>query len=206
MAGPEEQIPEAERLPFICPHCESVIWPRIQYLGMRGTCNKCGGRIALIGLRDAKAPQRAEALPDREESWVMRQAGSPAEEAGERHFDEEAFDATLEEIFNEADHAGQEIHRFAPMLERQATEAQLRGLRELGATESQLNGVANFGDAVKLAEILEPPPSLEELARLRELGASDEEIQQVTTRGEARALMVELQEEDDEGEAAGVPE
>lgn len=181
-----------KRLPFICPHCENVIMVRLQYLGLRGTCNKCGGRIALIGRRDATEPQRAEALPQVESSWVMRSSGqSPAPEGSP--FNPEAFEATLDEIFNEADHSGKEIHRLAPFLDRHATDEQMRGLKDLGATESQLGGVDNYADAVKLAEILEPPPSKDDLARLRAMGASEEEIQQVTTRGEAWALLEELQ-------------
>lgn len=133
---------------------------------MRGICNKCGGRIALFGRRDTTEPQRAEALPDLESSWVMRQAGQQSPIGEIVQFDREAFEALMEEISNEAEQTGTEIHRYAPMLDRQATEEQLRGLRELGATESQMNGVTNFGDAVKLAEILEPPPSLEDLALL----------------------------------------
>ena len=44
---------------FVCPHCEASLRIAEKYLGQKGRCKKCGGRIALLGQADATVPQRA---------------------------------------------------------------------------------------------------------------------------------------------------
>lgn len=47
---------------FICPHCQHSLEVAPQHLGQRGRCNRCGGRIALVGRADAQRPQLASKI------------------------------------------------------------------------------------------------------------------------------------------------
>ena len=47
---------------FICPHCKEHLRINAEHVGLRGKCNKCGGKIALIGQAETEAPQMASVL------------------------------------------------------------------------------------------------------------------------------------------------
>lgn len=49
-------------LQFICPHCDQVMRVPAQYLGQRGKCNRCDGKVRLEGNGDDPSPQLAVAL------------------------------------------------------------------------------------------------------------------------------------------------
>lgn len=47
---------------FICPHCKQTLRINAEHVGLRGQCNKCGGKIALIGQAERETPQMASVL------------------------------------------------------------------------------------------------------------------------------------------------
>jgi len=174
---------------FICPHCEQTLQIRPQFLGFRGYCKKCGGRIALIGNRNMLTAQRAQALEPRVIAIAESTANSP------NPF-ESTLEAALEDISGWDDEV---VTDFEDEAETEAppTEAQLRRLRELGATESQIGRLKTKGDAIRLIEVLQPPPTEEQLAILRSYGVSEEELAFLTTEGVAQAMIDEYTSDND---------
>lgn len=174
---------------FICPHCEQKLQIRPQFLGFRGYCKKCGGRIALIGSRNMLTAQRAQPLPPR----VIQVAESVA---GSANVFESTLDAALESISGWDDEV---VTDFEDESESEAppTEDQIRRLRELGATEGQLARLATKGDAIRMIEVLQPPPTEEQIAILRSYGVTDDELSFLTTQGVAQAMIDEYESDDD---------
>ena len=174
---------------FICPHCEQSLQIRPQFLGFRGNCAKCGGRIALIGNRNIMTPQRAQALDPR----VIAIAEPVANAANPFN---STLDAALDSISGWDDDV---VTDFEDEAETEAppTENQLRRLRELGATEAQILRLRTKGDAIRMIEVLQPPPTEEQLALLRSYGVSEEELAYLTTEGVAQAMIDEYESEDD---------
>lgn len=177
---------------FICPHCEQTLQIRPQFVGFRGYCKKCGGRIALIGNRNMLTAQRAQALEPR----VIHVAEPTQHGSGPIA---SSLDAALESISGWDDEV---VTDFEDEAETEAppTDEQRRRLRELGATEGQLLRLRTKGDAIRLIEVLQPPPTEEQLALLRSYGVSDEELAFLTTQGVAQAMIDEYESEDDEEE------
>ena len=174
---------------FICPHCEQSLQIRPQFLGFRGYCKKCGGRIALIGNRNMLTAQRAQPLGPR----VI-----VVPESGENHtrLFESTLDAALESISGWDDEVVTDFENEAET-EAPPTEDQLRRLRELGATEGQLQRLRTKGEAIRLIEVLQPPPTEAQLALLRTYGVSEEELAYLTTEGVAQAMIDEYESDDD---------
>lgn len=174
---------------FVCPHCEQKLQIRPQFLGFRGYCKKCGGRIALIGSRNVLTAQRAQALAPR-----VIQVARPVAEAPIPF--ESTLDAALENISGWDDDV---VTDFEDESEAEAlpTEDQLRRLRELGATEGQLARLETKGDAIRLIEVLQPPPTEEQLTQLRVYGVTEEELAFLTTEGVAQAMIDEYESDDD---------
>lgn len=177
---------------FICPHCEQNLQIRPQFLGFRGYCKKCGGRIALIGERNKLNAQRAQSLPPREQA-----APSPARTvpvAPSTGF-ESRLDEALDDIHAWDDEIAREIgmehHAAAP-----PTPDQLARLNELGATEGQLSHLKTKGDASRLIEVLQPAPTEAQLALLRSYGVTEEELAFLTTEGVAQAMIEEYESDD----------
>jgi hypothetical protein len=174
---------------FICPHCEQSLQIRPQFVGFRGYCKKCGGRIALIGNRNMLTAQRAQALEPR-----VVEVARPSEHLP--HLVASSLDAALESISGWDDEV---VTDFESDSEAEAppTEDQLRRLRDLGATEGQLQRLKTKGDAIRLIEVLQPPPTEEQLALLRSYGVSEDELAYLTTQGVAQAMIDEYESEDD---------
>lgn len=174
---------------FICPHCEQSLQIRPQFLGFRGYCKKCGGRIALIGNRNMLTAQRAQPLEPR----VIVVAESAADHPN-------PFGSTLDDALESISGWDDEVVTdFEDEAESEAppTEDQLRRLRELGATEGQLQRLRTKGEAIRLIEVLQPPPTEEQLALLRSYGVSEEELAFLTTEGVAQAMIDEYESDDD---------
>lgn len=174
---------------FICPHCEEHLQIRPQFLGFRGYCKKCGGRIALIGSRNILTAQRAQKLDPRvltvPDSGIARTdllAGS--------------LEAALDDISAWDDEV---VTDFEDESEAEAppSPAQLARLRNLGATEGQLARLVTKGDAVRLIEVMQPPPTEEQLQILRGYGVPDEELSFLTTAGVAQAMIDEYESDND---------
>lgn len=175
---------------FICPHCEQSLQIRPQFLGFRGYCAKCGGRIALIGNRNVLTAQRAQPLEPRVITVADPGATPPQPFAS-------TLDAALESISGWDDEV---VTDFEDEAETEAppNQDQLRRLRELGATEGQIQRLRTKGEAIRLIEVLQPPPTEDQLALLRSYGVSEEELAFLTTEGVAQAMIDEYESEDDE--------
>jgi hypothetical protein len=169
---------------------------RPQFLGFRGYCKKCGGRIALIGERNKLNAQRAQALPPREMPVPESQANVPVAPM-------EGFDSRLDEALDDIHAWDDEIAREIGMehqTEVPPTKDQLARLRELGATEGQMSHLRTKADAVRLIEVLQPPPTEAQLNILRSLGVTEEELSFLTTEGVAQAMIEDYQAADDDDE------
>ncbi len=178
---------------FICPHCNQNLQIRPQFLGFRGYCKKCGGRIALIGERNMLNAQHAQALPPRE---VVAPADPVRAPVARSEGFESRLDQALDDIHAWDDEIANEMglnqHPQSP-----PTVDQLARLNELGATEGQLSHLKTKGDASRLIEILQPPPTQAQIALLREYGVTDEELAFLTTEGVAQAMIEEFESDED---------
>lgn len=177
---------------FICPHCEQHLQIRPQFVGFRGYCKKCGGRIALIGSRNVLTAQRAQSLEPR--AVVQPTPDPPAVPLNSRF--ESSLEAALEDI------SGWDDEVFSDMEgeshgEGPPSPEQMARLRELGATEGQLARVATRGDAIRLIEVMQPPPTEEQLQILRAYGVPEDELAFLTTEGVAQAMIDEYQSDGD---------
>jgi len=181
---------------FICPHCEQNLQVRPQFIGFRGYCKKCGGRIALIGERNMLNAQRAQALPPRE---VIAPAPAAIVPVAPSAGFESRLDQALDEIHAFDDEISQGIgmpqHGQAP-----PTSDQIARLHELGATEGQISHLKTKGEASRLIEVLQPPPTEEQLALLRSYGVTDEELAYLTTEGVAQAMIEEYESDGEDGD------
>lgn len=179
---------------FICPHCEQNLQIRPQFLGFRGYCKKCGGRIALIGERNMMNAQRAQALPEKTAVEPSPPAITPV--APSEGF-ESRLDLALDDIHAWDDEIAREIGLSSDG-QAPPTADQLARLNELGATEGQLSHLKTKSDASRLIEVLQPPPTEEQIALLRSYGVSDEELAFLTTEGVAQAMIEDYESEGDE--------
>lgn len=173
---------------FICPHCEEHLQIRPQFLGFRGYCKKCGGRIALIGSRNILTAQRAQKLGPREFRTPNPEPQSPGYVGG-------GIEAALDGI---SDWDDEVVTDFEDAAEAEAppTPEQIARIRDLGATEAQIARVATKGDAIRLIEVLQPPPTREQIEILRAYGVTDDELTFLTTAGVAQAMIDEYESDD----------
>ncbi|MBX3177657.1 MAG: hypothetical protein KF886_09870 [Candidatus Hydrogenedentes bacterium] len=174
---------------FICPHCEEHLQIRPQFLGFRGYCKKCGGRIALIGSRNILTAQLAQKLGPREFHTPNPEPEGPGYVGG-------GIEAALDGI---SDWDDEVVTDFEDASEAEAppTPEQIARIRDLGATEAQIARVATKGDAVRLIEVLQPPPTREQLEILRAYGVTDDELTFLTTAGVAQAMIDEYESDND---------
>ena len=177
---------------FICPHCEQNLHIRPQFLGFRGYCKKCGGRIALIGERNLLNAQPAHALPPR----AVVIPSTTVEPIAPSEGFESRLDEALEDIQVWDDELvggdGGSTNGQSP-----PTREQIVRLKELGATEGQLGHLRTRGEAIRLIEVLQPPPTEEQLALLRSYGVTEDEITFLTTEGVAQAMIEEYESDND---------
>lgn len=176
---------------FICPHCEQHLQIRPQWVGFRGYCKKCGGRIALIGSRNLLTAQRAQKLEPRPADVASLQVPVTRNPNFESSLEDalENISGWDDEVFSDFE---DNVKAESP-----PTEEQMARLRELGATEGQLARLATRGDAIRLIEVLQPPPTEEQLAQLRAYGVTEEELAFLTTEGVAQAMIDEYQSDND---------
>ncbi|MBI1317993.1 MAG: hypothetical protein GC168_03455 [Candidatus Hydrogenedens sp.] len=169
-------------LQFRCPHCEDILQIRPEHLGRAGKCNKCNGRIVLMGENDpsriqaASVPQERPVDPNPQPATDAQRAylhdlGTPEEElAG---IDRSQASTLIQRKQSDA------AENDAP------TEAQLSLLARLGVKTDDLALVRNKAQASKLINDLQPKPSQHQLYYLRRLGVPEHEIGAIATRSEA---------------------
>ena len=174
---------------FVCPYCESTLNIPERFLGQRGMCNKCGGRIALIGVADRAEPQRASKIGE-------APAPDPAKPATEKQLDFlrdlGARADALEGLDREDASAAIDAMKTARRNSEPATEKQVAYLARLGATKAQIARAQSKEAASQLIEAMHVHPTPEQLALLRELGAPGAKVAALKSSGAAAALIEEL--------------
>lgn len=156
---------------------------------MKGRCNKCQGRIALIGDANVTEPQIASVIEDlppqngaskvsERQQALLKELGVPPAEM--EALDKEQASALIRERIS------------AKRQTEAATEKQLAYLKRLGATESQLERVHTKEDASQLIEEMHLQPTAAQMEYLRDLGANGVQLARLKTRGQASALIQEL--------------
>lgn len=121
---------------FICPHCKEYLRINAEHVGLRGKCNKCGDKIALIGQKDSESPQMASVLGEMPVE-AARPARAEAEPPTQRQLDYLRDlgmpRAELAGVKSKAE-ASRLIEAWLPP----PTESQRAYLARLGATSEQI--------------------------------------------------------------------
>jgi hypothetical protein len=162
-----------------------------EYLGMRGRCNKCGARIALIGQPGSMALQAATRV---EESEIDDLPSPPATEKQLDYL--RALGARDHEFSGlDRERASELIERLkAQERDRQPpSEKQLAYLERLGTPPEQLTAITSRKEASDLIDAIQPPPTDKQLALLKKLGADAAQCAALQTRREASELIEMLQ-------------
>ena len=188
-------------LHFVCPHCEKLLRVPRKHLGAQGACNKCGGRIALLGRADAEAPQRASKVadapvgPERGRAATEKQLvylrGLGAPEAGLRGLSRDGASARIEMLKRER------------RLAEPATEKQRSYLRRLGAPEELLARADSKEAASALIEALHLEPTHAQRQALRSLGATGAQMAGVKNRAAAESMIASLRAASARGQKQG---
>lgn len=176
---------------FTCPQCTEVLKVPDEYLGMRGRCNKCGARIALIGQPGSMELQAATRV---EESEIDDLPSPPATEKQLEYLRAlGARDHELEGL--NRDQASELIEHLKTQAgDRQPpTTKQLAYLERLGVPPEQLAGIASRKEASAMIDAIQPPPTEKQLALLKKLGADTTQCAALQTRREASELIDALQ-------------
>jgi len=183
----------AKMLLFLCPHCDELLKVPETYLGQRGRCNKCGGRIALIGDANVTTPQAASLVAD--ETAPDPRLGPP-KPASDKQLDYLRALGAPEQVLQDLDRerASTLIDELKEKRQRgeSPTEKQWAYLKRLGATERQLAGVRSKADAARLIEDLHLSPTADQIKRLTALGASGARLAALKSKAAADALIEEL--------------
>lgn len=172
-------------LTFICPHCQNTLKINPEHVGLRGKCNRCGGRIALIGHRDAQRPQMASRIGDEPEEDTR--PATPAQRAAVLRMGADAATAaqlTRAEVGPVFDDLRRARNASLP-----ATPAQLDYLRRLGLPDAQLAEVSTREEASRLITEWLPPPTPSQKAYLARLGATEGQIAALKTKSDAAELI-----------------
>ncbi len=194
MSRAEGRPESAQMLQFSCPHCDQILCVPEAHLGKRGRCNKCGGRIALIGRAGATGIQAASAVADGLEAGndgqdsvqpatekqleFLRSLGAPAHMLN--GLDRERASTLIDCMKN------QRLAAEPP------TEKQLAYITRLGASEGQLRRVRSKAEASALIEDLHLSPTAEQMERLHQLGATGAQLAVLKHKAGANALIEAL--------------
>lgn len=185
-----QEQPRAALALFMCPHCDEVLKVAAAYVGRRGRCNRCGGRIALLGNPAPNTPLMATAVTD--------DAGASANPVPPT---EKQLEYARGLGAGEEDLQGKDREEVSELIEAlrarrrgtgPPTEKQLAYLRRLGADEAAIGALASKADASALIEALHLSPTREQLEALREHGASGAELARIRTRAAAEKRLREL--------------
>ena len=159
-------------LTFICPHCDQQLRINVEHLGLRGKCNKCGGRIALVGRADAQRPQMASRLAEEND---LDAVASPTTSASRNN----APTVLVTPREASAEH-------------EPPTARQLDYLKRLGLPAAELQAVGSKAEASRLIEAWLPPPTQSQREYLHRLGATPAQIAVLRTKSDAADLIQRL--------------
>lgn len=175
---------------FICPYCDDILKVPGEYLGQRGRCNKCGGRIALLGTPGLSTPQAASRVTDDLSDEELAQPATEKQLEVLREMG--AAEGRLAGMTR--DNASRLIQalRQRRLESDPPTEKQLDYLRKLGASATQLRAVTNKAEASALIEEMHLQPTTAQLDYLRDLGVPGARLAVLKTRGQASALIEEV--------------
>lgn len=179
---------------FSCPHCDELLKVPEAHLGKRGRCNKCGGRIALIGRAGLTGVQAASMVADELLPGGEGDPGpKPVTEKQVEYL--KALGAPEQQVRNlDRNRASDLIDRLR--MQRQslepATDKQLAYLRRLAATDRQLQRIKSKADAGQLIEDMHLLPTAEQMERLHQLGATGAQMAALKTKAAAEAMIEEL--------------
>jgi len=174
---------------FRCPYCQKVLNIPGRYAGQRGTCNKCGGKIALVGAsKTGGIPTASRVAPEQGQSEAashepvtenqaayLHDLGVSPDEA--RRLDRQKASTLIEQKQNERSES------------EPPTEKQINLLRRLGLSGKELAGIPSKAEASRRIEALQPPPTPRQLEYLERLGATPEQRAALKTRSEASDLI-----------------
>ena len=176
-------------LQFICPTCKQVLRIAPKYLGQRGSCNKCGSKIALIGSPNDPAPQPASLV----EEMSVAKSDEPASEAQLEYLRrlgaKESQLIGLDKVTasDRIDVLKEEHRKQAP-----PTEKQLAHLERLGAPSARIAMVLSQADAAALIEAMHLRPTRMQIESLHKLGATGAQIARLKSKADASDLVEEL--------------
>lgn len=181
-------MPDAT-LQFICPRCHATLKVPAKYLGMRGSCKHCGGRIALIGRPDPTHPQFASLVEDA----APGPKGPPATPKQQAYLEKLGTDPNSIARMDKAEAA----EAIATRLEAQRaadppTDRQRAYLRRLGADPDLVAGLPSKAAASDLIEAMHLQPTPGQIELLQRLGATGGQIATLRSKGEAEALIQHL--------------
>jgi DNA-directed RNA polymerase subunit RPC12/RpoP len=173
---------------FICPHCDKTLHIEEKYLGKRGRCNHCGGRIALLGTPQGGRPMRATTVED--EGAASPEEAAPATPAQKAYLGDLGMTESQANRMTRS-HAETEIshRRVERMAHEPPTQDQLDYLQRLGLPPKRLKAVMTKNEASRLIEEMLPPPTENQIAYLERLGANKAQILGLKSRAEASALI-----------------
>ncbi len=177
------------KLQFRCPHCQEVLHIHARYLGQVGKCNKCGGRIALVGHENPDVVQAASLVDDGAGVKDMRPA-TDAQRATLRDMgvsEAEVSNALRHEVSTIIQQVRLDLKNFEP-----PSEGQLELLKRLGVTDDERAMVRTKEEASRLIDGLQPKPSEAQLSYLARLGATPAQMAEITTRAQAGELIEKL--------------
>ncbi len=178
---------------FSCPYCEEVLKVPGEYLGRKGRCNKCGGRVALIGHAKVNGVQSASKVANGLES-----GGATPRPATEKQLEFlRALGAPAQALNGlDIDRASEWIDKLRAQRQgtEPPTEKQMAYLKRLGAPAPLVQRVRSKADASQLIEDMHLSPTQEQMTHLHSLGASGAQLATLKTKAGAAALINELSE------------
>ncbi|MFM1919964.1 MAG: hypothetical protein RLZZ303_1598 [Candidatus Hydrogenedentota bacterium] len=176
-------------LQFRCPHCQQVLRIAPKFLGQTGKCNKCAGRIALVGHENPDVVQMASLVDDGMAARDQRPATDAQRDLMRR------MGAPEDAVVNALRHDVSTIIQVARndlKTSEAPSQSQMELLKRLGVTDEERALVRTRAEASKLIEGLQPKPTEAQLAYLKRLGASPEQMAGVVTRSQAGELIEQL--------------
>jgi len=175
-------------LQFVCPYCARTMQVPSKYVGQRGRCNRCGGRVLLQGDPNDAAPQSALPLE------TPASQGLPRIETLEM----DALRTCWEALGPEGESAPRDAYSLRQalisLLEDGASEEGITGrtrssLLRLGLDAHTVDAIHSESKAAAIHEELHLQPTVIQRRALNLIGATGAQIAAARTRAHARLLL-----------------